>query len=63
LVTIWDLADIRNKAAHGKWDEFKTEDASEMVNGVRRLLTDYLGSYWCAAIEHNGFQKNRPCLF
>ena len=35
------LADIRNKAAHGRWKEFTTEDASEMINGVRRLLTDY----------------------
>jgi hypothetical protein len=40
---IW-LADIRNKAAHGKWTEFTTEDASEMISGVRRLMTDYIGS-------------------
>ena len=37
------LADIRNKAAHGKWNEFSTEDASEMISVVRRLMTDYVG--------------------
>ena len=35
------MADIRNKAAHGKWDEFKEEDARELVEGVRRFLTEY----------------------
>lgn len=35
------LADIRNKAAHGRWKEFIMEDASEMISGVRRLMTDY----------------------
>jgi hypothetical protein len=40
---IW-LADIRNKAAHGKWTEFTKEDASEMVRAVRRIITDFLSS-------------------
>ena len=38
------LAEIRNKAAHGRWNEFTTEDASEMISGVRRLMTDYIGN-------------------
>lgn len=38
------LADIRNKAAHGKWNEFTAEDASEMIRNVRRLMRDYFDS-------------------
>jgi hypothetical protein len=38
------LADIRNKAAHGRWSEFTADDASEMTSGVRRLMTDYVSS-------------------
>jgi hypothetical protein len=38
------LADIRNKAAHGKWKEFTAADAEEMVRDVWRLMTDYVGS-------------------
>jgi hypothetical protein len=36
------LADLRNKAAHGKWDAFSQTDASDMVAGVRRFLEDNL---------------------
>jgi uncharacterized protein (UPF0332 family) len=35
------LADIRNKAAHGKWDDFTKEDASDMLKAVRRFVEDY----------------------
>ena len=33
------LADIRNKAAHGKWSDLKHSDAEEMVLGVQGFLT------------------------
>jgi hypothetical protein len=32
------LADIRNKAAHGKWTEFSVEEVKEMLPSVRRFL-------------------------
>ncbi len=35
------LADIRNKAAHGKWTEFTREDSEEMVKAVRNFVTEY----------------------
>lgn len=35
------LADIRNKAAHGKWKELTQDDAVEMVKAVRRFAEDY----------------------
>jgi uncharacterized protein (UPF0332 family) len=35
------LADIRNKAAHGKWDEFTNKDADEMVRATRRFTEEY----------------------
>ena len=38
------LADIRNKAAHGRWTEFSTDEAAEMIRGVRLLMTDYVGN-------------------
>ena len=36
------LADVRNKAAHGKWNEFTEDDSEEMVRAVRRFVEDYL---------------------
>lgn len=36
------LADVRNKAAHGKWTEFSPADAEEMLRGVRRIAEDYI---------------------
>jgi hypothetical protein len=36
------LADLRNKAAHGKWQEFGKPDVAEMIGDVRRLLEQYL---------------------
>lgn len=35
------LADIRNKAAHGKWKEFSRDDSAEMVKAVRRFVEDF----------------------
>ncbi len=32
------LADIRNKAAHGKWDEFSKIDAEDMLRSVRQFM-------------------------
>ncbi|MHA6484128.1 hypothetical protein ACX1C1_19730 [Paenibacillus sp. strain BS8-2] len=39
-ITAW--ADIRNNAAHGKWDQYKVEDVEDMKNGVNRFIADYL---------------------
>ena len=35
------LADIRNKAAHGKWDEFTKQDAENMIKLIREFMTKY----------------------
>jgi hypothetical protein len=35
------LADLRNKAAHGKWDEFEEKDVEDMIRDVRRFMEDY----------------------
>ncbi|MBK9123591.1 MAG: DUF4145 domain-containing protein [Chloroflexi bacterium] len=35
-------ADIRNAAAHGRFDEFKRSDVEAMLKGVRDFLADYL---------------------
>ncbi len=36
------LADLRNKAAHGRWKEFEREDVEEMLGGVRRFMERHL---------------------
>lgn len=35
---ITTLADIRNKAAHGEWDEFSKGDVQDMINHVRQFM-------------------------
>jgi hypothetical protein len=35
-------ADVRNKAAHGQWDQFAEDDVREMVSGVRRVVEEHL---------------------
>lgn len=35
------LADIRNKAAHGKWNEFNDKDVDQMITQVRNFLEDF----------------------
>jgi len=35
------LADLRNKAAHGKWTEFTEKDVEDMIRNVRRFMEDY----------------------
>lgn len=35
------LADLRNKAAHGKWTEFSEKDVEDMIRDVRRFMEDY----------------------
>lgn len=35
-------ADIRNNADHGKFDCFKYEDVDDMLNWIRRFVSDYL---------------------
>src|SRR5260370_5427981 len=35
-------ADIRNKAAHGEFDQFKRTDVEQMIEGVKNFLADYL---------------------
>ena len=36
------LAQVRNSAAHGKFDEFSRDDVELMVNGVKNFLADHL---------------------
>ncbi|MDT5270012.1 MAG: hypothetical protein QOH49_2198 [Acidobacteriota bacterium] len=40
---ITPLADIRNKAAHGKWNEFNDKDVEQMISQVRSFMEDYFG--------------------
>lgn len=35
------IADLRNKAAHGQWDEFTKEDVEEMIFSVRRIMEEH----------------------
>ena len=35
------LADLRNKAAHGEWNEFTKKDVEDMIRDVRRFMEDY----------------------
>ncbi|RJP49455.1 MAG: HEPN domain-containing protein [Anaerolineaceae bacterium] len=35
------LADLRNKAAHGKWNEFAKEDVEEMIQTIRRIMEEF----------------------
>ena len=39
-VTAW--LDLRNKAAHGKWEEYKETDVRAMIDGVNNFIADYL---------------------
>ena len=39
-ISAW--ADLRNKAAHGDWNEYTNADVSEMFSGVQRFIADYL---------------------
>ena len=39
-ITAW--ADLRNKAAHGEWEEYSQEDVKDFVSGVQRFVADYL---------------------
>jgi hypothetical protein len=41
-VTAW--ADLRNKAAHARWDQYDTEQVTQMLVGVRKFCADYLPS-------------------
>ncbi len=36
------LADIRNKAAHGEWDEFTETDVENMLRDVRQFMEEHL---------------------
>lgn len=40
-VEVW--IGIRNNAVHGRFSEYSSAQAAEMIDGVRRLLSDYLG--------------------
>jgi hypothetical protein len=35
-------ADIRNKAAHGEFDQFHKADVEQMIKGISNFLADYL---------------------
>ena len=35
-------ADIRNAAAHGRFEEFTKEQVSSMINGINQFLVDYM---------------------
>ncbi|GBE56060.1 hypothetical protein BMS3Bbin16_00258 [archaeon BMS3Bbin16] len=39
-ITAW--AHHRNKAAHGEWGEYTSEDVKYMIRGVRRFIAEYL---------------------
>ena len=35
------LAELRNKAAHGKWNEFTDKDVEGMLEDVRRFMEEH----------------------
>jgi len=35
------LADLRNNAAHGKWDNFGSDDVNEMIRSVRAIMEEH----------------------
>ena len=35
------LADLRNKAAHGQWDQFTKDDVATMLQQVRSFMTNH----------------------
>lgn len=37
------IADIRNHAAHGRFNEFNVDDVKDMIKGIDRFLLEYLG--------------------
>jgi uncharacterized protein YutE (UPF0331/DUF86 family) len=37
------FVDIRNHAAHGRFDQFTVEDVKAMIEGINRFLSEYLG--------------------
>lgn len=37
------FADIRNHAAHGRFDQFNVGDVKSMIEGVNRFLSEYMG--------------------
>lgn len=39
-ITAW--ADLRNRAAHGQWEQFTAADVEDMIRGVRRFIADHL---------------------
>ena len=39
---ITDWADLRNKAAHGDWSSYNSDDIKDFINGVNRFIADYL---------------------
>ena len=39
-ITAW--ADRRNKAAHGDWNTYTTDDVNDMLHGVTRLIAEHI---------------------
>lgn len=39
---VTSLVDIRNNAAHGKWDQFNSQDVDGMIRAVRRLMEEHV---------------------
>jgi hypothetical protein len=39
-IQVWN--DIRNNAAHGKFDQYKEDDVKEMIAGVESFLAAHL---------------------
>lgn len=39
-ITAW--AERRNKAAHGQWNDYNSNDVADMIRGANRLIAEYL---------------------
>jgi hypothetical protein len=37
------IADIRNSAAHGKWDDFTKKDVEDMISSIMSFAETHLG--------------------
>ena len=43
LKRITAIADIRNNAAHGRWDEFDEDDVTDMIEWIVKFTQEHLG--------------------
>ncbi|RZB38243.1 MAG: hypothetical protein SRB2_00589 [Desulfobacteraceae bacterium Eth-SRB2] len=48
------IADVRNSAAHGKWDQFKPEDVEDMIRWITGFIETHLANQGLHGIAAKG---------